>query len=170
MFDNSPIISFHRLNNYSWTKPTVRELGFLFLFFVFNSSLFILTILCQKQTFVNVHFIICFSFFMGLMPELILLLFIYFFWWHPWHMEVPQPGTESEPQLQKGGILNPLHQAGAWTWATTETMLDLIFYNFILDPYLFNPLGIPLGINYEVNLLTCSTILVQPSNNQCVSY
>ena len=26
-------------------------------------------------------------------------------WWHPWHMEVPRPGTESKPQLRQCWIL-----------------------------------------------------------------
>ena len=34
------------------------------------------------------------------LTQLHLSLFIYFFWLHPWHSEVPGPGTESELQLQ----------------------------------------------------------------------
>ena len=36
----------------------------------------------------------------------------FFFWPHPQHMEVPTPGTESEPQTQQLQIPNPLHQVG----------------------------------------------------------
>ena len=40
-----------------------------------------------------------------------------FFWSHPWHMEVPRPGTEPVPQQQPGllqwhQVLNPLHHNG----------------------------------------------------------
>ena len=41
--------------------------------------------------------------------------FLFFFFLHPWHMEVPRPGIESEPQLQQHWILNPLSQEGGQT-------------------------------------------------------
>lgn len=41
------------------------------------------------------------------------LLFIYF-WLHPWHMQVPGPGVEHEPQQWQYQILN--------RWATTELL------------------------------------------------
>ena len=44
----------------------------------------------------------------------------------PQHMEVPRPGTESEPQLQQLQILNLLCPAGDWTWAVAETTVDRI--------------------------------------------
>ena len=53
--------------------------------------------------------------------------FFFLFQPHPWHMEVPGPGTESEPhlppipQLWQCQILNPLFWAGDWTGNSTET-------------------------------------------------
>ena len=47
-------------------------------------------------------------------------------WPHPWPMEVPRPGTESElqprptPQLPPNGTLNPLH------WARDQTRTSLV--------------------------------------------
>lgn len=41
------------------------------------------------------------------LTQLHLSLFIYFFWLHPWHSEVPGPGTESELQLQPMPQLQP---------------------------------------------------------------
>ena len=58
------------------------------------------------------------------------LFFLLFFFWLPlWHMEVPGPGTESEPELQpmlqlwQSQILNPRHQAGDQTGIPTEMSL-----------------------------------------------
>ena len=54
-----------------------------------------------------------------------LLDFIFFlFWPYLQYMDVPRPGTESEPQLRQHSILNPLCQAGDQTCAATETMWD----------------------------------------------
>ena len=48
--------------------------------------------------------------------ELVEVLFFFFlFWWCLWHVEVPRPGTEPDPQQQckplqwQCQILNPLH-------------------------------------------------------------
>ena len=46
---------------------------------------------------------------------------ILFSWPHPWHMEVPWPGTESEPDQFTAGSFNPLHWARDWTCASTAT-------------------------------------------------
>lgn len=49
---------------------------------------------------------------------------------HPWHIEIPRTATESELplqhmlQLQQHRSFNPLHQAGAATWAAIETTFD----------------------------------------------
>ena len=63
-------------------------------------------------------------------------LFSFFFflliWLHFHHMEVPGPGTESEPQLwpmsplQQCQILNPLPGVGDWTHTASETMLIIV--------------------------------------------
>ena len=54
--------------------------------------------------------------------------FLFLFWLHPWHMEVPGPGTESElqlwptPQLQQCRILNPLYWARDWAQQWPEPL------------------------------------------------
>ena len=64
-------------------------------------------------------------------------LFLFLFWPHLRHMEVPRPGTESElqlqpmPQLQQCQILNPLHLSrnspeislGCYIWQGLEVVL-----------------------------------------------
>ena len=56
--------------------------------------------------------------------------FVFLSWLHPQHMEIPGPGTESEPhlqpmpQLQQHRILNPLCQARDQTCANSETTQD----------------------------------------------
>ena len=66
--------------------------------------------------------------------HIFICFFISFKWPHPWHMEVPGPGTESKPQvwlipqLQQHQTFNSLHQGrdqthtSAVTRATAETM------------------------------------------------
>ena len=58
-------------------------------------------------------------------------IFCFLFFQPPlWHMEVPRPGSEPEPQLRplpqlwQHWILNPLCQAGDQTYDTTGTMPD----------------------------------------------
>ena len=56
----------------------------------------------------------------------------FFFWPHPRHIEVPRPGTKSEPQLGptpqlwQHWILNPLRQArdGTYTSAATQAAAE----------------------------------------------
>ena len=61
---------------------------------------------------------------------------------HPWHMEVPGPGIESEPylwpisQLQQCQILKPLHQARDWTGNATETSQIINSLNHTGNSYL----------------------------------
>ena len=56
--------------------------------------------------------------------------FFFLLWSHPWHMDIPRPGTESKLQLQPTAPLqqcqipNLLHWARGQTCATTEAMLD----------------------------------------------
>ena len=42
-----------------------------------------------------------------------------FQWLHPQYMEVPGPGIESKPQMQKPGPFNPLHWTRDGTRAST---------------------------------------------------
>ena len=50
------------------------------------------------------------------------MLFFFFLWPHPWHMEVPRPGTESKLQLrarpQCGNIRSLSHSTGPGTEPT----------------------------------------------------
>ena len=62
------------------------------------------------------------------MPHLKHIYFVIFFLYRPhlWHMEVPRPGIESEPQLWQRRILDTLPQARDRTCAPTATPAPVV--------------------------------------------